>query len=142
MTICIGSMGKGRFAELDIDHEDAEIFERGTKGEHIGPLATVPIDLLDPVDDDHDPTLDPDSRDNKNLMMFLVADRMLATLQLLAGRLRERDAAGSLPDAEFQAYLARDPRQRWREDSEMFREVEEVCNNANRPSGCLAEDGD
>jgi len=127
MAICIGSMGRGRFAELDFDHDEAEIFERGERGVQIGPLATVPIASIDAVDDDHDPTLDPESHHTKNLLMFLAADKMIETLRCVLAKLKPRDDMGERDDAEFQLYLTTSGGlDRWQEDSYLVREIEDV----------------
>jgi len=127
MTQCIGHMGYGRYATLDFDHNEAEIFERD-KGGTCGPLATVPFDGQDPVDEDHDPALDPDSWQNKNLLMFLHSDMMLKVLIYCRDKLAPRDEAGEGSDADFEKYLT-DPgmsKARWDEDCAMLREIEEV----------------
>lgn len=117
MTTCIGSMGRGRWAELDFDHDEAEIFEHGKDGRKVGPLARVPIASIEPEDDKHDPTLDPESHHTADLLMFLAADRMLRAIRFALAKLEPRENRETENDADHQ---------RWCEDDEMARELSDA----------------
>ena len=116
MVQCIGSMGDGWFAELDFDHNEATVLERGKGGRRIGPIATVPIGAYEPETDEYDPKLCNDEQ-NRRLMNIVAVPRTMAALRYAQSILKKREDREP-PDGQ--------PYTDWREDMQVLREVEQA----------------
>lgn len=121
--ICIGHMGgDGWYATLDFDMGEAVVVQRGKGGTTIGPIATVPLGtVIDPADDDHDPTLDPDDETNKDLMAIVCVPDMRKAIRYAVERLKLRE------DESAETHEAH---KRWVEDMEILRELSDALENA------------
>lgn len=97
--ICIGHVGgNGWRAELDFDASEAIIVRSGKSGT-IGPIATVPLGVIIDGDDDHDPTLDPECEQNRNLMSIVFSQDAWKCLHALRDDAKRMAASAGAPDS-------------------------------------------
>lgn len=115
---CIGRMVRREgdwIAELDFESAEANIIERGAKGERIGPIATVPLGEVLAADDNHDQELDETDEQNGRLCAIVFAPEAWRLLKHIRDRI---EARRPLEDrGEIALY------QHEREDAELLREV-------------------
>jgi len=113
---CIGHMGRGRYAELNFDDAEAVIKDQLESGDETV-VATVPFGSYEEETEEYDAKLDPDHPQNKRLWEIVCAPDLVRALRFVEKKLAPRE---DREDSGGEDHV------RWREDSEMLREVQEV----------------